>query len=782
MSRIREIVEPKRDPRAEEEDASATPAPGAPKLAPPPPARGLAPSASPAKFGAPRPPSAAVSPRPSAPLRPPTASPGLRPPGAAAPLARPAPPTPAASAQAGLELELPPVPPAAATGEAELDLGRRSSNPGAARSSGVPAEGRASDPSAKLGDPFGIVGTVQAGTFQVEKVVAHGGFGVIYRAKHAGFRAPVALKCLKIPESLTGAERDQFLERFRSEGEVMFRLSTSIPEVVRPLQVDFMKLAKGAVVPFIALEWLEGETLKDLIVRRLEAGKAPIRIERAVPYLTPVARALSRAHRFPGPDGQPLAIVHCDLKPDNVFVVRMDGGEAFKIFDFGIAKVRLAASREAGGFTRAGSNMFTPAYAAPEQWAPDRFGQTGPWTDVYAFALTLAELITQRPAIDGSPASMLRQALDEQNRPTPRRLGLDIPEAVDRVFEKALAVSPKDRTQSIEAFWSALEDTLQLPQSLGGRHSIASMPAVSHGFEDDAPPRSAARPPARPAAAASASHSFGEFELGELPGAAPPPSALDGASVSASPGAAPLAAPAPEPFPTHAEPPPAPLAPPPPTAFALPAAPPAAPSTQTPPPDVTGVRGQLDSDALGSGSLSLDIDRPAEPPVAPAGAAVTSGLPAFGPPPASGTPPAGPPSGGGTAAAPGGGTLLYPPEADPAEAPSAPVSARLGAAASKAGVVASKAGVVAAGAAKNLAQKALSVEQHQRIQLDKPETWLKPMLVPLIVMGAAVVITIGAIIANRFLEEQIKVSWVSAPLIVISVAFAVYRWIKLQEE
>lgn len=769
MSRIREIVEPRRDPRAEEDDAPAAQPTGASKLAPPPPARGPAPLAP--KPGAPRSPNLGASPRPSPPLRAPTPGPGLRPPGAAARA-----PTPQAPSLDGLELGLPPVPPAASTGEAELDLGRRSSNPGAERIS-APADARASDPSAKLGDPFGIVGTVQAGTFQVEKVVAHGGFGVIYRAKHAGFRAPVALKCLKIPETLTGAERDQFLERFRSEGEVMFRLSTSIPEVVRPLQVDFMKLPKGAVVPFIALEWLEGETLKDLIVRRLDAGKPPIRIERAVPYLTPVARALSRAHRFPGPDGQPLAIVHCDLKPDNVFVVRMDGGEAFKIFDFGIAKVRLAASREAGGFTRAGSNMFTPAYAAPEQWAPDRFGQTGPWTDVYAFALTLAELVTQRPAIDGSPASMLRQALDEENRPTPRRLGLDIPEAVDRVFEAALAVSPKNRTQSIEAFWTALEDALQLPQSFAGRSSMAAMPAVSLGLDDDAPPPRAsqaarARGPAAAQAASKRASASGDFELGDLPGAAPPPSTLGAIAVSASPGAALAAAPPLAPFPTHAEPPLAPLAPPPPAAATV------APTPDVPAPGPAGARGPLDSDALGSGSLSLDVDRPAEPPVAPSApeGVSASGLPIVG------AVPQATPSAGGMVPAPGGGTLLYPPESAEADAAAAPVSARLGAAASKAGVVASKAGVVAAGAAKNLAQKALSVEQHQRIQLDKPETWLKPMLAPMIVMGAAVVITLGAIIANRFLEEQIKVSWISAPLIVIAVAFAVYRWIKLQEE
>ncbi|NUO53681.1 MAG: hypothetical protein HOV80_32945, partial [Polyangiaceae bacterium] len=187
------------------------------------------------------------------------------------------------------------------------------------------AAGPPSSVGSTLRDPFGIVGTTQAEVFQVERVVAHGGFGVIYKANHSRFRASVALKCLKIPAALSPEQRNEFFERFRAEGEVMFRLSGTIPEVVRPIHVDALRLDDGRFVPFIALEWLEGETLKDVIVKRITQGKRPMSLPRAVIVLTQVARALSRAHHFPGADGA-LAILHCDLKPDNLFVAKADGG------------------------------------------------------------------------------------------------------------------------------------------------------------------------------------------------------------------------------------------------------------------------------------------------------------------------------------------------------------------------------------------------------------------------------------------------------------------------
>src|SRR5215510_14946409 len=196
-------------------------------------------------------------------------------------------------------------------------------------------------------DVFGIVGTTQAGNFRVERVVAEGGFGVVYRAHHSGFRAPVALKCLKVPQSLSSEQESHFLEQFRAEAELLFRLSASLPTVVRPLHVDAISMPDGRFVPFMALEWLEGETLEAIAQRRKAEGLPPIPLRKLVRMLTPVARALDRAHNFMGPHG-PISIVHRDLKPENIFVANVAGEEIIKILDFGIGKAKSMANQVAG--------------------------------------------------------------------------------------------------------------------------------------------------------------------------------------------------------------------------------------------------------------------------------------------------------------------------------------------------------------------------------------------------------------------------------------------------
>ncbi len=360
---------------------------------------------------------------------------------------------------------------------------------------GRPAPSPASETGPR--DLFGIVGTTVDELFRVERVVAHGGFSVIYQATHLRFGATTALKCLKLLPTQTRAEREDFLGKFKTEGELMFRLSQKCPEVVRPLHIDSFRTKDGQVVPYIALEWLDGETLRDRIIRRLEDDKPAPGLARAVTILGPVARVLARAHDFPSPGGR-LAILHCDLKPDNIFLADVDGVETIKIFDFGISKVRIAASREAGAATTTrGPSMFTPAYAAPEQWSPEKFGQTGPWTDVFALALTLVELASQRPAFEGPGTAMLTQCLDESHRPTPRALGLEASDRVEEIFARALAVDPRDRTPTIELFWSELEEALDLPRTLGaGRSSLSGATAP---IAWDEPERAATKDPERAA-------------------------------------------------------------------------------------------------------------------------------------------------------------------------------------------------------------------------------------------------------------------------------------------
>ncbi|MCS6899932.1 MAG: serine/threonine-protein kinase [Myxococcales bacterium] len=314
-------------------------------------------------------------------------------------------------------------------------------------------------------DYFGIVGTVQ-GPFHIKAVVAEGGFGVVYRAYHEAFQSDVALKCLKIPIQMDDENQREFLSKFKEEGALLFKLSASIPAVVRPLHIDKIDMPDGRFVPYMALEWLEGEGLDALIQRRADQGQPPLGLKKAVRLLTPVARALARAHHFRTPEG-PISIVHRDIKPDNIFIAKVNGEEVVKIFDFGIAKARSVASQVAGRLSQSPNQVtaFTPGYGAPEQWLPKRFGQTGPWTDVFGLALTVLETAIGRPIIDGDTTAMMGTACDERRRPTPRNEGLEVSDQVEAVFLAALAVDPRNRYPEAGQFWDALETALGLELS-----------------------------------------------------------------------------------------------------------------------------------------------------------------------------------------------------------------------------------------------------------------------------------------------------------------------------
>lgn len=351
-------------------------------------------------------------------------------------------------------------------------------------------------------DRFGIVGKVIARTYEIRDVVAEGGFGVVYRAYHQGFRAEVALKCLKVPNELTDEQRKSFLEQFRSEAEVLFRLSGHSGHIVRPLHVDAFHTRYQKLVPFMALEWLEGRTLDALIVQRAERGRPPLSLKKLARLLTPVAGALEMAHNLPGKNGIQI-VVHRDMKPENLFIARVGDEDVAKILDFGISKVKSTAGQMAGRASLQADSLvsFSPAYGAPEQWAPRRYGQTGRWTDVWGLALTVVEAAKGDEVISGDHAAMMGTILDPARRPTPRNEGLTVSDDVERVFLRALAVDPRDRYQSVGEFWDDLVVALGVQREVGGRVSIEHQRQrqgsgrATTGFDSVRPPASVALEP-----------------------------------------------------------------------------------------------------------------------------------------------------------------------------------------------------------------------------------------------------------------------------------------------
>jgi serine/threonine-protein kinase len=222
--------------------------------------------------------------------------------------------------------------------------------------------------------------------------------------------------------------------------------------------VGTIKNQQNRFIPFIALEWLDGRSLDAVIETRRLQGKPPLPLETVVRMLEPVAQGLARAHNLPAQNG-PISIVHRDLKPENLFIAKTHGETQVKILDFGIAKVKSAATQIVGRLSseQSGLAAFTPAYGAPEQWLPKRFGQTGPWTDVWGLALTVVEAAIGRPPLEGDAHAILGAAIDDRERPTPRSLGVETSDEVQAIFERALAVDPKDRYGSVGLFWSDLQ-------------------------------------------------------------------------------------------------------------------------------------------------------------------------------------------------------------------------------------------------------------------------------------------------------------------------------------
>jgi serine/threonine-protein kinase len=306
---------------------------------------------------------------------------------------------------------------------------------------------------------MGLVGQVLDGQYRIDEFVGEGGFSVVYRGFHIGLGEIVAIKCLKLQTSLQlgSAIVESFVRRFRDEGRILYRLSQGNLHIVRSIASGTtIAPTTGSLVPYTVLEWLEGHSLAQDFDRRRAAamrGRAPH--EAAVLFST-AFEAVAYAHE--------QGVIHRDLNPGNIFLTQTREGVRAKVLDFGVAKIVSDHALELGprAATIGQLRMFSPAYAAPEQF-DEKLGKPGPFTDVYTLAIVFVEALRDQPAIEGENiATLVGQTLDANRRPTPRTLGIDVPDELEKVFVRALSIAPENRPQNAAQLWAEIAAALKI--------------------------------------------------------------------------------------------------------------------------------------------------------------------------------------------------------------------------------------------------------------------------------------------------------------------------------
>ena len=250
--------------------------------------------------------------------------------------------------------------------------------------------------------------------YLIQRKLGAGGMAAVYLAEDQELGRRVALKLLDDRH----ASDEQFVERFRREAQNAAGLN-------HPNIVSIFDRGQAEETYYIAMEFLDGRTLKELVVRN---GPTPIPI--AIDYARQILQALAFAHRH--------GIVHRDIKPHNIVVGR-DG--RLKVTDFGIA--RSGASQ----MTEAGSIVGTAQYLSPEQ---ARGAQVDPRSDLYSLGIVIYEMLTGKVPFTGdAPVEIAMKHL--RRRPSRRRsCGPRCRTSLDAVVMRALAKDPDERFDSAE--------------------------------------------------------------------------------------------------------------------------------------------------------------------------------------------------------------------------------------------------------------------------------------------------------------------------------------------
>lgn len=268
--------------------------------------------------------------------------------------------------------------------------------------------------------------------FGEARYIGGGGMGDVYLARHGVLDRDMALKILKSQY----ANDKQFVERFRREARSAASLShPNIATVYDAGEGVF----GGERVSYLAMEYVPGGTLKDMIVGQ----RGPLPVAAALGLALQVARALEAAHG--------RGVIHRDVKPQNILLTE-EG--AAKVVDFGIAKAAASSTT----ITRAGGIVGTPHYISSEQVMGE---PASPGSDLYSLGVVLYEMLTGELPYDAdTPIGVVMKHVHGELRP-PREANADVPEGLNAVCVRLLAKDPGERYGDAQELIGDLERVRQ---------------------------------------------------------------------------------------------------------------------------------------------------------------------------------------------------------------------------------------------------------------------------------------------------------------------------------
>jgi serine/threonine protein kinase len=277
-----------------------------------------------------------------------------------------------------------------------------------------------------------MTGSLFADRYEIVERVGIGGTGTVYKAKQQFIDRFVALKLLH--RNLLQDETSK--KRFEHEAKAASALSH--PNLIVIYDFGFSMTGR----PFIAMEYVEGSSLHDLL-----ANKGPLEPQTFFHIFGQTCQAISHAHS--------RNVMHRDLKPSNIVLTHTEGGETVKVVDFGMAKMWKLQEQDQG-LTQSGQVMGSPYYMSPEQCRGEDLDLR---TDVYSLGCVMYEAIAGFVPFSGKD---IIQTLYMHVNDMPRRFSqanpkIQIPEELERIVFKALQKDIDRRYQTVDALWSDLE-------------------------------------------------------------------------------------------------------------------------------------------------------------------------------------------------------------------------------------------------------------------------------------------------------------------------------------